>query len=636
MKLGCCSASRALWLLGGAVVLAGAALALLGRSWFQPAAAPATFAAPPTKERQSVPVPPVRFTDVTDRAGIRFRHFNGMTDKKLLPETMGAGVIVLDFDNDGKPDLLFLNGCPWPGLAKAGQRPTPALYRNKGDGTFEDVTERVGPFDKDGKVISFFGLGGTAGDYDNDGYIDLFLTGVGGNHLFHNEGGHCFREVAGSVAAGPGGWPGPNLKGDFFEHKNPLCFSSSASFLDYDGDGWLDLFVCNYVTWSPLVDKELGTRLDGTQRRYGQPTYFQGAQCFLYRNKGDGTFEDVSKQAGVEVTERQGSSPTAPLLAVGKSLGVIVCDADGDGWPDVVVANDSVRNFFFHNVEQGGKRVFKEKGYEVDVAYAQGAARGAMGIDWAPLYRPGRNALLITNFADEPNSFLCQDDLAQLSFTDMARAEGIAGVSSNPLKFGAFFFDYDLDGRLDFLTCNGHLDPGIGTIQAGQQYEQSAQLFWNTGLQTRGFELVTEAAAGPDLFGPLVGRGSAYLDYNGDGAPDVVLTGNGGPARLLRNDNPLGHHWVRLRLQGDGKRSNTSAIGAVVTLEAGGQAQRREVAAARGYLSQSELVLTFGVGQEKKVNKVTIRWPGRAAGRQVIPGEQVQIDREQTIRQVPE
>jgi hypothetical protein len=633
MNLVCCNGSRALWLLGGAVVLAGAgSVAYYSGDWFKSPVTTAPVAAPGTTEREVVPVPALPFTDVTAKAGIGFRHFSGMTDKKLLPETMGAGVIVLDFDNDGRPDLLFLNGCPWPGLAKSGDKlPTPALYRNRGDGTFEDVTQIVGPFGKDGKVLSFFSMGGTAGDYDNDGYIDLFLTGIGGNHLLHNEGGRRFVEIADTVVRGPGGWPGPN--GDFFEHKDPLCFSSSASWLDYDGDGKLDLFVCNYVTWSPVVDKELGTRLDGTQRRYGQPTLFPGAQCFLYRNKGDGTFEDVSKAAGIEVTQPESQSPNAPLRAVGKSLGLIVCDADGDGWPDIIVANDTVRNFFFHNVaRKDGSRVFEEQGLPYGVAYAAGRARGAMGIDWAPLYRQGQNAVLIGNFADEPDTFLCQDDLRQLQFSDVARAEGIAGPSQNPLKFGVFFFDCDLDGRLDFLTCNGHLDPGIGTIQAGQKYEQAPQLFWSTGTQ-RGFEPVPESSAGPDLFRPLVGRGGAYLDFNGDGALDLVLTNNGGPARLLRNDTKLGHHWVRLKLEGDGKRSNRSAIGAVVTLQAGGLEQRREVAAARGYLSQSELVLTFGLGKTTKIDKVTIRWPGRDGGTQVIDGSKLAIDREQTIHQ---
>jgi hypothetical protein len=635
MNFGCCNTSRALWLFSGIVVLAGAgAVVYFGRDWFDSPTTPPRFDAPDTRDREAVPVPPVRFTNWTNKAGIRFRHFNGMTDKKLLPETMGAGVIVLDYDNDGKPDLLFLNGCPWPGLAKSTEAmPTPALYRNKGDGTFEDVTEKAGPFSTDGKVISFFGMGGTAGDYDNDGYLDLFLTGIGGNHLFHNEGGKRFVEVADTVVRGPGGWPGPGYTGDFFEHKDPLCFSSSATWLDYDGDGKLDLFVCNYVTWSPVVDQQIGFRLNGQQRRFGQPTLFPGAQCFLYHNNGNGTFEDVSKQAGIEVTQRQGAGPKAPELAVGKSLGVIVCDADGDGWPDIIVANDTVRNFFFHNVEKGGQRVFEEIGLLSGVAYAQGRSRGAMGIDWAPLYRTGQNALLIGNFADEPDTFLCQDDLKQLQFSDMARAEGIAGPSQNPLKFGVIFFDFDLDGRIDFLTCNGHLDPGIGAIQRGQKFEQAPQLFWNTGLQARGFEPVTAEIAGQDLFVPLVGRGCAYLDFNGDGALDVVLTGNGGPPRLLRNDTKLGHHWLRLRLEGDGTRSNRSAIGAVVTLEAGGIQQRREVAAGRGYLSQSELVVTFGLGKATQIEKVTIRWPGRAAGTEEIDVAKLTVDHEYRVRQ---
>ncbi len=635
MSTACCNTSRFFWLLAGAALLAaGGVLAFLLPGWMKPPPQTGSVTIDPTKPPADVPVPPVRFTNVTDKAGIRFRHVNGATPEKLLPETMGAGVVVLDFDNDGKPDLLFLNGCPWPGRKADGPMPTPVLYRNKGDGTFEDVTKVAG-LDK-----SFFGMGGTSGDFDNDGWPDLFLTGVGGNHLFRNEAdpkgahGRRFREVTETTrVGGPGGWPERGDTADFFARTAPLCFSSSATFLDYDGDARLDLFVCNYVEWSPALDKELGFKLNGQDRRYGQPTLFRGAQCFLYRNKGDGTFEDVSKTVGVEVIEPEGIGPNAPKRAVGKSLAVIVCDPDEDGWPDVVVANDTVRNFFFHNVEKDGKRAFEEIGHAAGVAYAEGKARGAMGIDWAPSYRKGCNAILIGNFADEPDTFLCQDDPRVLQFSDAARSEKIAGYSRRPLKFGVFFFDYDLDGHLDFLTCNGHLDPGISEIQRGQEYRQEPQLYWNTGARRTGFQLVKEDAAGPDLFGKLVGRGGAYLDFNSDGAPDVVLTGNGEPARLLRNDNKLGHHWLRIKLEGDGVRSNRSAIGAVLTLEAGGRVQRREVAAARGYLSQSELVQTFGLGDTAKIDRMTIRWPGRDGGTQVIEGEKIRLDQEQTIRQ---
>jgi hypothetical protein len=639
MSTECRNTSRVVAWLGGVALLGGVAvLGVFASGWWNPAPPskpPPTI--PPVSVPAAVPVPAIRFSNVTGKAGIDFRHFNGMTKHKLLPETMGGGVIVIDFDDDGKPDLLFPNGCPWPGLGKTGERHTPKLYRNKGDGTFEDVTERCGPFDRDGKVACFFGMGGTVGDYNNDGFPDLFLTGIGGNHLYRNEplkdGGRCLREVTDAAkVSGPGGWPA-DFTGDFSKDDNPLCFSTSAAFLDYDGDGLLDLFVCNYVGWSPKLDMDVGNRLDGKARAFGQPQKFPGALCFLYRNNGDGTFEDVSASAGVQVLDRQGLDPNSPLLPVGKSLGVIVCDADGDGWPDIIVANDTVRNFFFHNVAENGKRVFKEIGRDIGVAYADGSARGAMGIDFMHLYRPGCNALIITNFADEPNTFLCHDTATDLNFTDRARMEGIAGPSRTPLKFGAVFFDCDLDGRPDFLICNGHLDPGIGEVQGGQEYEQQAQLYWNTGAKARGFELVTESVAGKDLFQKLVGRGCAYLDFNGDGALDVVLVGNGGPALLLRNDTKLGNHWLRLKLKGDGVHANRSAIGAVVTVEAGVLTQRREVASARGYLSQSELVLTFGLGTTTKIDKVTIRWPGRDGGTQEIAGDKLQLDHEQTITQ---
>src|SRR5205823_10067448 len=281
---------------------------------------------------------------------------------------------------------------------------------------------------------------------------------------------------------GPGGWPKGTT--NFLEHKDPIPFSTSATFLDYDGDGRLDLFVCNYVTWSPTKDLGQSFTLDGHTRAYGPPRAFEGAQCFLYRNTGDG-FEDVSEQAGIQVWDKEGVGDQGRLRAVGKSLGVLVWDVDGDGWPDIIVANDTVRNFFFHNVsapDKPGGRAFVERGLPTGIAYAGSSAeaRGAMGVDCGE-YRPGKHALLIANFATEPSTFLRQEGPGALAFQDVAVVEGIAGRSRQPLKFGAFFFDYDLDGRLDLLTANGHLEPEISKTQPGQRYAQPAQLFWNTG-----------------------------------------------------------------------------------------------------------------------------------------------------------
>ncbi len=545
--------------------------------------------------------PDVRFVDITESSGIRFEHYSGATDRKLLPETMGSGVAVIDFDSDGRPDLLFVNSCPWPGLSGPSPPPTLRLYRNLGEGKFDDVTASLG------LNVTCFGMGATVGDYDNDGWLDLFVTAVGGNRLFRNEQGQRFREVTTTArVGGPGGWP-DRLPSEFFSWRRPLCWSSSAAWLDYDGDGWLDLFVCNYVTWSPAYDAQQGFHLATGERAYGPPRAFTGTQCFLYRNRGDGTFEDVSRSTGLEVSENG-----AP---VGKSLGVIVCDVDDDGWPDIVVANDTTRNFFFHNVpdRRGGRR-FQEIGEAIGVAYADRIARGAMGIDWGPGAAAGRNALLIGNFADEPNTFLVQQKPRQLTMADQATFEGIAGPSRPYLKFGLFFFDYDLDGWLDFLTCNGHLEPDIARAHAEQRYAQPVQLFRQHHQQPPRFAVVPESAIGSDLLQPIVGRGCAYLDVDGDGALDVVLTANGGPAKLFRNQNRTGNHWVRLHLEGDGKRSNRSAIGAKIVLEANGIEQRQEVASARGYLSQSELVVTFGLGKATKIDRVTIHWPGRAAG----------------------
>ncbi|HEV8061625.1 MAG TPA: CRTAC1 family protein [Gemmataceae bacterium] len=570
----------------------------------------------PARERQAIAVPSVRFTDVTEAAGIRFRHFNGATGKKLLPETMGAGVAVLDFDGDGLQDLLFVDGCPWPGSPAPQTPPHLVLYRNRGDGTFEDVTVQVG------LDASFYGMGVAVGDIDNDGFPDLFITGVGGNHLFHNVAGKAgarrFVDVTAEAGiAGPGGWPGSVNHEQFLSWNKSIAFASSATFVDYDGDGRLDLFVCYYVDWSPAKDLAIDASLTGIGRSYLQPTQFEGASCKLYRNVDGVHFRDVSAEAGVDVVEREGTDANSRLRPVGKALGVVLCDPDEDGWPDLVVANDSVRNFFFHNVPgPDGSRRFVECGLTTNVAYAEGRARGAMGIDYGE-YRPGKNALLIGNFANEPDTFLTLDNSKKLLFSDAALAVGLAGPSRRPLKFGALFFDYDSDGRLDLLTCNGHLEPEIAQVQQGQTYAQPVQLFWNTGDSQRQFEPVTEASAGPDLFRPMVGRGCAFLDFNGDGRLDVVLTANNGPARLLRNDGDLKHHWVRLTLKGDGTHSNVSAIGAQITVEAGKRILRRQVAGGRGYLSQSELPVTVGLGDAAVVDNVTVRWPGRDGSVQI-------------------
>jgi hypothetical protein len=587
-------------------------------------------------EREKIPVPKVRFTDVTERAGIRFVHTNGSFGKKLLPETMGSGVAFIDFNKDGKQDLLFINSCHWPGHEEAGKRPTLALYRNDskdGQIKFTDVTADVG------LDVTMFGMGVTVGDFDNDGWPDVFVTGVGGNRLFRNVEGKRFEEVTDKAGVGgPGGWP--KGAGDFMKYgaaekdkdgkvirEGPtINWSSSAAWLDYDGDGKLDLFVCNYVSWSPAYDLSLEASLLGRDRAFGPPVAFSGSQCFLYRNKGDGTFEDVSQKAGVQVFESFAEGEAAKPRPVGKSLGVVVADMDDDGHPDVIVANDTVRNFFFHN---NGDGTFTEMGLARGVAFAEGRARGAMGIDFGE-YRPGMCAAAIANFADEPTTFLCLSNPKRLAFDERALSEGLAGPSRPFLKFGIFFFDYDLDGRLDLLTVNGHLEPEIAKVQPAQRYKQPAQLFWNTGGKQR-FEPVTKDSAGPDLFGEVVGRGSAFADVDGDGYPDVVLTNNGGPARLLHNEGGTGHHWVRLVLEGDGVHSNRSAIGARVTLEAGGVVQHREVTSARGYLSQSELPVTFGLGDAAKVDKVTIRWPGKDGGETVL--NDVKVDAVRTVVQ---
>lgn len=613
-----------------AAVLVGLTLLLSGcsRQENKNAGVPGVNVAGQRKANPNVPV--VKFTDVTAKAGIKFQHENGGFGKKLLPESLNGGCAFLDFDNDGKQDLLFINSCPWPGYQdKKKPAPTMALYRNKGDGTYDDVTTAVG------MNVTFFGMGVAVGDFDNDGWTDVFITGVGGNHLFRNvahppspplamggPGGvsRKFMDVTKSAGDLMDNWNWPKVEGEaFLKHDQPVSFPSSTAFLDYDKDGKLDLFVCNYVSWSPDHDLTQPFVLAGLDRAFGPPTTFPGTNCQLYRNKGDGAFENVSKKAGVEVFDDL-------RKPAGKSLGVIVVDADEDGWPDLVVANDTVRNFFFHNQRNG---TFKEKGQQAGVAFVEGVARGAMGIDFAE-FRPGQCAILIGNFANEPDALLRMVDQKKLLFTDVAAVEGIAGVSRSTLTFGLFFFDYDLDGRVDFLVNNGHLEPEINKVQSGQHYKQPVQLFWNTGAPP-GFELATKEKVGPELLEPIVGRGCAFADIDGNGTLDVVLAENGGQPRLLKNEGGTGHNWVRFALEGNGKTTNRSALGARVTITTGKTTQKRELVGSKGYLSSSELVLTFGLGKAEKVDRVEIVWPSQDQTPQVLTD--VEVNKLHPIRQ---
>lgn len=545
---------------------------------------------PATGAREPARPPAARFVDVTTPSGIDFIHENGAYGDKLLPESMGGGVAVFDYDNDGAVDLLFVNSGEWPWRRSraGGPRGVAALYRNDGNGRFANVTAGSG------LDAAFYGMGAACADYDNDGWTDVFITGVGEWRLYKNLGGGRFADV--TRAAG-------------LEPSTPR-WSTSAAWLDVDNDGLLDLFVGHYVQWSPERDRRETFTYDGKTRAYGPPRLFPGTFPTLYHNEGGGRFADVSARAGLLVTNAAGE----PLA---KTLGVAPVDLDADGWMDLVLANDTVQNLVFRNERNG---VFREIGARTGIAFdALGAPRGAMGIDTARFQGDDALAIAIGNFANEMNSlYVAQND--PLHFADEAIRAGLGPASQDLLKFGLFFFDYDLDGRLDVLTANGHLDPDIGRFLPRQSYRQPAQLFWNHGGgREEQFVAVSPDRAGPDLFAPLAGRGSAFGDWDGDGDLDVVICQVGGPPRLFRNDQQLGHAWVRVRLRG--RAANRDGIGAWVRLRAGGQSQSRQVMPTKGYLSQSELTLTFGLGHATAVDDAEVVWPG--GKRQRIPKLQI-------------
>lgn len=549
----------------------------------KPKAAPQVtpLSAPTAAPVQTAQAPTVKFTDITAEAGIRFVHNNGAAGEKLLPETMGGGVAFLDFDNDGAQDLLFVNSTYWPWDNSAATKPktTMVLYRNDGRGKFTDVTAGSG-FD-----VSFYGMGAATGDFDNDGNTDVFITGVSDQRLFRNLGSGKFQDVTESagVKAAPGEW------------------STAACFFDYDSDGKLDLFIGNYVKWSREIDAEVGYKIDGQTRAYGQPMNFQGTFPRLFRNDG-GKFTDVSAPAGMQV------KATALGVPAAKSLGVVPVDLDSDGFVDLVVANDTTPNMVFHNQKNG---TFKECGANCGVAFdSYGNTRGAMGIDAAHFRNDAALGITIGNFANEMTALYVSQP-GGINFSDEAIPEGIGPASRLLLKFGIFFFDYDLDGRLDVLSANGHLDEEIAKLQKSQSYRQPAQLFWNTGAKSGAtFIAVTEPHAGKDLFKPLVGRASAFADIDNDGDLDVVMTQVGGAPLLLRNDQQLDHNWMRVKLVGT--KSNRSGLGARLVAKVGEQTIARHVHTARSYLAASEAPITFGLGKATKVDSLEIIWPSGA------------------------
>jgi hypothetical protein len=511
------------------------------------------------------PASAIRLTDVAQRAGITFRHQSGCSGRFYLPETMGAGCAFLDYDHDGRLDLFLVNSTRLPGFTGKGPF-YPALYRNRGDGTFDNVTHSAG------LEVEGYGMGCAVGDYDNDGYADLYLTALGPNHLFHNNGNGTFTDVTRKAGVG-----------------DPR-FSSSAAWLDYDRDGRLDLFVCNYCVWSPAMNPVL-TDARGRKHMAG-PRRYKGAPSTLYRNRGDGSFEDVTRRAGVY-------SP------IGKSLGVLVFDVDDDGWLDLLVANDMEPNRLYRNNRDG---TFREIGVEAGVAYSNaGQARAGMGIDSADIGNDGREAIVIGNNSTEGLALFQADTPGSSSFGDVADSAGIFACSLPFLTFGARFVDVDNDGLQDLFVANGHVDPAIQYTQPNTTFPERPLLFRNIG---GGRFQEVGAAAGPALQAPVLARGVAAGDYDGDGDQDLLVSVCDGRPLLLRNDTPKGNHWLAVRARG--VKSNRSGIGTRVTVEVGGVRRRGWIRSGSSYASAGDLVAWFGLGAAAKAERLTLRWPNGA------------------------
>jgi hypothetical protein len=518
-----------------------------------------TRIAPELITAQSAATPGFRLVDVTNAAGIQFRHNSGAYGGKLLPETLGSGCAFLDYDADGWQDILLINGMDWPQHKR--QRTTLRLCRNNRDGTFADVTHRAG------LDVEMYGMGVAVGDYNNDGFPDILVTCVGQNRLFHNTGRGTFTDSTHSSGL-----------------DNRLAFSTSALWFDYDRDGLLDLFVCNYVKWSP--ERDVFCSLDGRHKSYCTPEAYRGETCWLFRNRGNGTFEDVTASSGI-------------FDSSSKSLGVAMLDEGHTGWPDLLVANDTQPNKLYRNQRNG---TFKDAAVEAGLAFSsEGKARAGMGVDVGDFMNSGSSGIAITNFDNEMTGLY---EFGGKGYEDVAAHAGVGLASKNSLGFGCAFFDANLDGWLDLAVTNGHIDETVRNIRGNVGYAQPPLLFLNNG-QGSFRDVAAEVGEGFDQ--PKVGRGLAYGDFDRDGDIDLLLTTNNGPAYLYRNDQLAGNRSIRFRLVGT--KSNRDAIGAVVRVFAGGLSQSRMVKSGSSYLSQSELPVTFGLEKRDRVDRVLVFWP---------------------------
>lgn len=496
------------------------------------------------------------FTDITRAAGVAFTHQNGAAGNKWYPELFGGGVAVLDADADAWPDLLFVNGRPWTSTAAAAHR----LYRNNHDGTFRDITAGSG-FD----TAAAYGLGAAVADYDNDGKDDVFMTTVDGGRLYRQQAAGRFSDVTRQAGI---------ANSDF---------TVSAAWLDYDRDGLADLFVGNYVTWAPALEVRCA---QGGEVGYCGPDAYKPTAPKLYRNLGAGRFADVTARAGMDE-------------ASDKAMGVAVLDYNGDGWPDVFIGSDRVPAKLYRNTGRGR---FVDEGLPAGVALSeQGVARANMGVDAADYDRSGRPHLLVGNFVSEMLG-LYRNNNGRF-FTDVAPRSEVGRASLLMVTWAVFFFDADLDGWLDLFAVNGGTDESQGRDQRAR-LSMPPLLLRNRGTGT--FENVT-SQVGAAFNRPIMGRGAAHLDLEGDGDLDLALTTLNGPAALLRNDAPAGRSWLRLRARGT--RSNRSGLGTIVRVTNAAGTQTQVVHSGSSYASQSDLALTFGVGADSAPVAVEVVWP---------------------------